>query len=110
MRALLSVFDKTGITDLAAEFHSLGVELISSGGTAAAIAGAGIPVTDVADFTGVKPMLGHRVVTLHPYVHGGLLADRRDPTHLTDMENNGIEFIDIVVGNLYPFNTKFCEE
>ncbi|NNE96356.1 MAG: bifunctional phosphoribosylaminoimidazolecarboxamide formyltransferase/IMP cyclohydrolase [Acidimicrobiales bacterium] len=105
MRALLSVFDKTGITDLAAEFHSLGVELISSGGTAAAISGAGIPVTDVADFTGVKPMLGHRVVTLHPYVHGGLLADRRDPTHLTDMENNGIEFIDIVVGNLYPFNT-----
>ena len=105
MRALLSVYDKTGIADLAAVLHSLDVDLISSGGTAAAIAAAGIPVTDVAEFTGMKPMLGHRVVTLHPYVHGGLLADRRDPSHLTDMENHGIEFIDIVVGNLYPFNS-----
>ena len=105
MRALLSVFDKTGIADLAAELHALGVDLISSGGTAVAIASAGIPVTDVADYTGVKPMLGHRVVTLHPLIHGGLLADRRDPAHLTDLENNGIEFIDLVVGNLYPFSS-----
>ncbi|MFW2382531.1 MAG: bifunctional phosphoribosylaminoimidazolecarboxamide formyltransferase/IMP cyclohydrolase [Acidimicrobiales bacterium] len=105
MRALLSVFDKTGIADLAAELHALGVDLISSGGTAAEIVKAGVPVTDVAEFTGVKPMLGHRVVTLHPFIHGGLLADRRDPAHLTDMENNGIEFIDLVVGNLYPFTT-----
>jgi phosphoribosylaminoimidazolecarboxamide formyltransferase/IMP cyclohydrolase len=104
MRALLSVYDKTGIADLAAELHALGVDLVSSGGTAADITKAGIPVTDVAEYTGVKPMLGHRVVTLHPFIHGGLLADRRDPSHLTDMENNGIEFIDLVVGNLYPFN------
>ena len=105
MRALLSVFDKTGIAELAAELHALGIDLVSSGGTAAEIGSAGIPVTDVAEYTGVKPMLGHRVVTLHPFIHGGLLADRRDPAHLTDMENNGIEFIDIVVGNLYPFNS-----
>ncbi|MBT8240454.1 MAG: bifunctional phosphoribosylaminoimidazolecarboxamide formyltransferase/IMP cyclohydrolase PurH, partial [Acidimicrobiia bacterium] len=106
MRALLSVFDKTGIAELAAVLHSLDVELVSSGGTAAEIAKAGIPVTDVAEYTGIKPMLGHRVVTLHPLIHGGLLADRRDPAHLTDMENNGIEFIDLVVGNLYPFTTE----
>ncbi len=110
MRALLSVYNKTGIAELAQELHALGVDLISSGGTAAAITTAGIPVTDVADYTGVKPMLGHRVVTLHPFIHGGLLADRRDPGHLTDMENNGIEFIDIVVGNLYPFNVDPCIE
>ncbi len=103
MRALLSVYDKTGIAEFAKQLHDLDVHLLSSGGTAAEIAAAGIPVTDVADYTGVKPMLGHRVVTLHPFIHGGLLADRRDPSHLTDMEANGINFIDIVVGNLYPF-------
>lgn len=105
MRALLSVYDKTGIAELAAELHALDVDLVSSGGTAAEIKKAGIPVTDVAKYTGIKPMLGHRVVTLHPFIHGGLLADRRDPAHLTDMENNGIEFIDLVVGNLYPFTS-----
>lgn len=103
MRALLSVYDKTGVAALAAELHELGVELISSGGTAAAIAEAGVPVADVADLTGFPPMLGHRVVTLHPRVHGGILADRRDPSHLRDLEANGIDLIDLVVGNLYPF-------
>ncbi len=105
MRAFLSVYDKTGIADLASDLHELGVELISSGGTAAAIAAEGVPVTDVADWTGYPAMLGHRVVTLHPRVHGGILADRRDPTHLTDMETHGIDLLDIVVGNLYPFAT-----
>ncbi|MEI2655140.1 MAG: bifunctional phosphoribosylaminoimidazolecarboxamide formyltransferase/IMP cyclohydrolase PurH, partial [Microthrixaceae bacterium] len=66
MRALLSVYDKTGIVEFAEALHGLGVELISSGGTAKAIAAAGVPVTDVADFTGYPAMLGHRVVTLHP--------------------------------------------
>lgn len=103
MRAFLSVYDKTGIAALAAEFHDLGIELISSGGTAAAIAAEGIPVLDVADWTGYPPMLGHRVVTLHPKVHGGILADRRDPAHLRDLEAHGLDLIDIVVGNLYPF-------
>lgn len=103
MRALISVYDKTGIVELAQAFHDLGIDLVSSGGTAATIAAAGIPVTDVADFTGFPPMLGHRVVTLHPKVHGAILADRRDPDHLNDLENHGIDLVDIVVSNLYPF-------
>jgi phosphoribosylaminoimidazolecarboxamide formyltransferase/IMP cyclohydrolase len=105
MRALLSVYDKNGIVDLARSLHELDVELISSGGTAAAIAEAGIPVTDVADITGVPAILGHRVVTLHPKIHGGLLADRDDPAHVADMERYEIEGIDLVVSNLYPFTT-----
>lgn len=103
MRALLSVYDKTGIVDFARALHDLGVDLVSSGGTARALAAAGLPVTDVADLTGVPAILGHRVVTLHPRVHGGLLADRDDPGHLADMERYGIEPIDLVVSNLYPF-------
>lgn len=105
MRALLSVYDKAGIVALATEFHELGIDLISSGGTAAAIAAKGIPVTDVAEWTGFPPMLGHRVVTLHPRIHGGIMADRRDPAHLRDLETHGIDLIDIVVGNLYPFGS-----
>jgi phosphoribosylaminoimidazolecarboxamide formyltransferase/IMP cyclohydrolase len=105
MRALLSVYDKTGIVDLARRLHDLGVELVSSGGTAAVIAEAGIPVVDVADFTGYPPMLGHRVVTLHPLVHGAILADRDDPEHLADMARHDIQPIDLVVVNLYPFAT-----
>ena len=103
MRALLSVYDKTGIADLAAALHELGVDLVSSGGTARVIAEAGVQVTDVADLTGFPAMLGHRVVTLHPRVHGGILADRRDPDHLRDLEAHNLDLIDIVVGNLYPF-------
>jgi len=105
MRALLSVYDKTGVVDLARRLHELDVELISSGGTAAAIAGAGIPVTDVAEHTGYPAMLGHRVVTLHPKVHGGILADRDDPAHQADLERYDIPTIDIVVANLYPFGS-----
>lgn len=103
MRALLSVYDKSGIVEFARELHEFGVDLVSSGGTARAISKAKIPVTDVADYTGYPAMLGHRVVTLHPKIHGGLLADRRDPAHLTDLETHQIDLIDIVVGNLYPF-------
>jgi phosphoribosylaminoimidazolecarboxamide formyltransferase/IMP cyclohydrolase len=103
VRALLSVYDKTGIASLASELHGLGVELVSSGGTAAEIASAGVPVTDVAELTGFPAMLGHRVVTLHPRVHGGILADRRDPSHLRDLENHSIDLIDLVISNLYPF-------
>jgi phosphoribosylaminoimidazolecarboxamide formyltransferase / IMP cyclohydrolase len=105
MRALLSVYDKTGIVDLARQLHELGVELVSSGGTAAVIAEAGIPVIDVAEITGVPAILGHRVVTLHPKVHGGLLADRDDPEHVADMERYDIHAIDLVVSNLYPFSS-----
>ncbi len=104
MRALLSVYDKSGVVAFAQQLHELGIDLVSSGGTAAAIAEANIPVTDVADVTGFPPMLGHRVVTLHPKVHGGILADRRNTDHLRDMENHSLDLIDIVVVNLYPFS------
>ena len=104
--ALLSVFDKTGIVELAAGLHAAGWRIISSGGTAQAVAEAGVPVTDVADLTGVPAILDHRVVTLHPKVHGGLLADPTNPAHVSDMRQHGIEAIDLVVVNLYPFETR----
>ena len=104
--ALLSVFDKTGITDLAQSLVDAGWTLLSSGGTAAAIADAGLPVTDVADHTGSPIMLGHRVVTLHPKVHGGILADRNNPEHQADLDTHDIAPIDLVVVNLYPFNNQ----
>ncbi len=106
MRALLSVYDKTGVVEFAGALHRLGVELISSGGTAKAIAATGVPVTDVADFTGYPAMLGHRVVTLHPKVHGGILADRDDPEHQADLATYEIPTIDLVVANLYPFDSE----
>ncbi len=103
--ALLSAYDKTGIVDLAAALRELGWSLVSSGGTARAIAEAGHEVTDVADLTGVPAILGHRVVTLHPKVHGGILADPTDASHRADMEAHGITPIDLVVVNLYPFSS-----
>ncbi|MGI8937137.1 MAG: bifunctional phosphoribosylaminoimidazolecarboxamide formyltransferase/IMP cyclohydrolase, partial [Iamia sp.] len=105
MRALLSTYDKTGIVPLAQGLTEAGWDLVSSGGTARALAEAGIPVTDVADLTGAPAILGHRVMTLHPKVHGGLLADRSDPEHRADMEAHGIEGIDLLVSNLYPFGS-----
>jgi phosphoribosylaminoimidazolecarboxamide formyltransferase/IMP cyclohydrolase len=101
--ALLSVYDKAGIGAFAAALHDLGWRLVSSGGTARAIAEHGLPVTDVAELTGVPAILGHRVVTLHPKVHGGLLADLDDPSHVADLERLGIEPISLLVSNLYPF-------
>ncbi len=101
--ALLSVYDKTGVVDLARGLVDAGWKLLSSGGTAAAIAGADLPVTDVADLTGLPAILGHRVVTLHPKVHGGILADLDDPEHQRDLAEHGIEPIALVVVNLYPF-------
>ena len=103
MRALLSVWDKTGLVEFARGLHELGVELVSSGGTARAIDEAGIPVTHLADVTGFPEMLDHRVVTLHPKVHGGILADRGRESHRADLETYGITPFDIVVTNLYPF-------
>ena len=103
MRALLSVYDKSGIVDLARELADLGVDLVSSGGTAAALREAGLTVTDLSELTGFEPILGHRVVTLHPKVHGGILADPSDPAHQADMQAHGIEPFDLVVLNMYPF-------
>ena len=105
MRALLSVYDKTGVIDLARGLADLGWELISSGGTSAALADAGIAHIEVADLTGAPEMLGGRVKTLHPMVHGGILADRSKPEHLADLERQGIGLIDLVVCNLYPFSS-----
>jgi phosphoribosylaminoimidazolecarboxamide formyltransferase/IMP cyclohydrolase len=105
MRALLSVYDKTGATELARGLADLGWELISSGGTSAALAEAGIAHIEVADLTGAPEMLGGRVKTLHPTVHGGILADRSKPEHLADLERQGIDPIDLVVCNLYPFSS-----
>ena len=105
-RALLSVFDKTGVVELAAGLTDLGWELMSSGGTAQVLGEAGLAVTEVADHTGSPTMLGHRVVTLHPKIHGGILADRANPDHLAELEEYGIDPIDLVVVNLYPFGSE----
>jgi phosphoribosylaminoimidazolecarboxamide formyltransferase/IMP cyclohydrolase len=104
-RALLSVFDKTGVVDFARALHDLGWELLSSGGTAKVIADAGIPVVDVATVTGYPAILGHRVVTLHPSIHGALLADTDNAEHVADMHTHNIEPIALAAINLYPFSS-----
>ena len=104
--ALLSVYDKTGIVDLARGLQHAGWRIVSSGGTAKAVAEAGVEVTDLAELTGLPAILDHRVVTLHPKVHGGLLAAPTKPEHQADMAAHGIEAIDLVVVNLYPFTSN----
>lgn len=105
-RALISVHDKTGIDAFARELVALGFEIVASGGTAAHLADVGIAVTDVAEITGIPPILDHRVVTLHPKVHGAILADPDDPGHRDDMAAHGIGTIDLVVVGLYPFAAR----
>ncbi|PFG19032.1 bifunctional phosphoribosylaminoimidazolecarboxamide formyltransferase/IMP cyclohydrolase [Serinibacter salmoneus] len=102
-RALVSVYDKTGLTELATALHAAGVEIVSTGSTARTIAEAGIPVTGVEEVTDFPEMLDGRVKTLHPRVHGGILADRRVPEHMATLAEHGIEPFDLVVVNLYPF-------
>ncbi|KQT14153.1 bifunctional phosphoribosylaminoimidazolecarboxamide formyltransferase/IMP cyclohydrolase [Ramlibacter sp. Leaf400] len=103
MNALLSVSDKTGIVDFARGLHALGVRLVSTGGTAKLLAAEGLPVTEVAQITGFPEMLDGRVKTLHPMVHGGLLARRDMPEHMKALQAHGIGTIDLLVVNLYPF-------
>ena len=103
MNALLSVSDKTGIVDFARGLHALGIRLLSTGGTAALLAREGLPVTEVAEVTGFPEMLDGRVKTLHPMVHGGLLARRDLPEHMAALKEHGITTIDLLVVNLYPF-------
>ena len=105
MRALLSVYDKAGLADLAQGLADLGWELVASGNTAAALESAGIAHRQVSEVTGSPEMLGGRVKTLHPRIHGGILADRSQPSHLRDLEEQDIEPIDLVVCNLYPFTS-----
>ena len=106
MRALLSVYDKTGLEELARDLTDLGWELISSGKTSAALADAGIAHREVADVTGAPEMLDGRVKTLHPAIAGGILADRSRPEHMAELEARGIAPIDLVVCNLYPFGAQ----
>ena len=102
-RALVSVSDKRGLPQLVRALHEFGIELVSSSSTAAAIETTGVPVTPVEAVTGSPEMLDGRVKTLHPTIHGGLLADRAQPSHLEDLERHGIAPFDLVVSNLYPF-------
>ena len=101
--ALISCFDKSGIAELAVALAGQGVRIVSTGSTAATIRDAGVEVTEVAEVTGFPECLGGRVKTLHPHVHAGILADRSDPAHVTELDALGVEPIDLVVGNLYPF-------
>ena len=102
-RALLSVSDKTGLAELGRALARHGVELVSTGGTAKALREAGLEVRDISELTGFPEMMDGRVKTLHPKVHGGLLAVRDDPAHAAAMAEHGIGAIDLVVVNLYPF-------
>lgn len=105
-RALLSVYDKNGISEFAKELVELGWEVISSGGTAAHLRESGITVIEVAEITNTPEMLNGRVKTLHPNIHGAILADRSNPEHLADLKNRNIKLIDLVVVNLYPFSEE----
>src|SRR5260370_16929185 len=104
MRALLSVADKTGIETLARGLHALGTELLSTGGTAQALTEANIPVRSVSDITGFPEILGGRVKTLHPAIHGGILARRDDEAHMAELPAHAIATIDLLVFTLYPFS------
>lgn len=105
-RALLSVSDKTGIVEFASALHTMDIELVSTGGTFAALSRSGVPVTEVATVTGVPEMMDGRVKTLHPKIHGGILA-RRD-VDAEALAEHGIDGIDLVVGNLYPFEATIA--
>jgi phosphoribosylaminoimidazolecarboxamide formyltransferase / IMP cyclohydrolase len=107
-RALLSVFDKRGLTELANALASAGVELLASGGTRSALAALGLAVTEVADYTGQPEVLGGRVKTLHPKIHAGILARRDVPNDLATLQSQGFPLIDLVVVNLYPFEATIA--
>src|SRR5438876_8941894 len=102
-RAILSVTDKTGLTEFARKLAGMGVELISTGGTARLLRDSGVPVKDISEITGFPEMLDGRVKTLHPKVHGGILHRREDPSHRAAVAEHGIQPIDMVVVNLYAF-------
>jgi phosphoribosylaminoimidazolecarboxamide formyltransferase/IMP cyclohydrolase len=108
-RALLSVSDKSGIVELARALAAQGVEILSTGGTAQLLAKEGIAVTEVSTHTGFPEMLDGRVKTLHPKIHGGLLARRDDPAHMAALRDAGIPPIDLLVVNLYPFQATVAD-
>lgn len=102
-RAIFSVSDKAGIEDFAKALHTMGVEILSTGGTARRLSEAGVPVIEVSEYTGFPEMMDGRVKTLHPKIYGGLLARRDNPDHMQQLDAQGMETIDMVVVNLYPF-------
>ena len=109
-RALVSVSDKRGLAEFVKGLAEFGVEIISTGGTAKTLQAAGIKVTEISDYTGFPEMMDGRVKTLHPKVHGGLLALRDNPDHVAAMKKHGIRRIDMVVVNLYPFEQTIAKE
>src|ERR1700753_3411729 len=109
-RALISVSDKTGVVDFAKTLAALGVEILSTGGTATALREAGLEVTDVSEFTGQEEILDGRVKTLHPRLHAALLARRDEPAHMDTLAAEAIEPIDLVAVNLYPFEQTVADE
>ncbi|MDO9313698.1 MAG: bifunctional phosphoribosylaminoimidazolecarboxamide formyltransferase/IMP cyclohydrolase, partial [Burkholderiaceae bacterium] len=109
MHALISVSDKTGVLELARGLHALGIQLLSTGGTAKLLADGGLPVTEVADHTGFPEMLDGRVKTLHPKIHGGLLARRDLAEHRAALAVHNIPTIDLLVVNLYPFEATVAK-
>ncbi len=108
-RALISVTDKSGIVEFAKALAGMGVDILSTGGTAKALREGGIKVTDVSEYTGFPEMLDGRVKTLHPKIHGGLLGVRSNPEHVRVMKEHGIENIDLVAINLYPFKQTIAK-
>ena len=109
-RALISVSDKTGLAEFARGLKELGITILSTGGTARALAEAGVPVTQVSDHTGFPEILDGRVKTLHPKIHGALLGLRDNPTHRKQKDQHAIQPIDLVVVNIYPFEDTAAEE
>jgi phosphoribosylaminoimidazolecarboxamide formyltransferase/IMP cyclohydrolase len=108
-RALVSVSDKTGLIDLGKFLASLGIEVLSTGGSAKALKDAGVPVVEVSQFTGFPEIMDGRVKTLQPKVHGGLLAVRDNPAHVKEMQTHGIQPIDLLAVNLYPFESTVAK-
>ena len=102
-RALISVYNKVGLVEIGSLLHAAGVEILSTGSTAKTLAIAGIPVIPVEQYTGFPEMMGGRIKTLHPRIHGGILADQSNPEHLEQMAQQNIDTFDLVVINLYPF-------
>ena len=109
-RSLISVSDKQDVLEFAKELHNSGVEILSTGGTAELLRKGGLPVIQVSDYTGFPEMMDGRIKTLHPRVHGGILARRDLPEHMKVMEEHGIRPIDLVVINLYPFEQTVAKE
>jgi phosphoribosylaminoimidazolecarboxamide formyltransferase/IMP cyclohydrolase len=109
MNAILSVFDKTGVVEFARGLNALGVKLVSTGGTASALRAAGLPVTEVSDLTGFPECLDGRVKTLHPKIHAGILAMRSNPEHMNQLKALGVDTVDIVAVNLYPFKATVAK-